>query len=103
MLSDLEVKYSVFSVPELHTLTCRKYRRKTPIWHQCYSTSGCCNVLIFCLESATWGVLQGMMTPQMPWTLWWGENLQRTEFLAIQSFASSLRYHDFFTSYYSGY
>ena len=34
MLSDMEVKYSVSSVPKLRTLSYRGHRRKTPIWHQ---------------------------------------------------------------------
>jgi len=106
MLSDFKVEYSVSSVPELHTLTCKGHRKKMPIWPQCYNTCGCCNVFIFCLESATWEVLRGLMTPQMPWTMWWGENhcLHRTEFLAIQSLLVHwLSYPDSYTSYYSGY
>lgn len=34
MLSDLEVKCSVYFVPELHTLTFRGHRRKTPVSRQ---------------------------------------------------------------------
>jgi hypothetical protein len=51
MLSDVEVKYSVASVPELHTVACRGHRRRTPpIWHQCCLKvgGGRCNGLIYC-------------------------------------------------------